>query len=526
MQDVDPDSPPPPSRARRAAVLLAVLVLALAAFLLAAHLRLRGLDQAVVGSDSLGPYLRALALSPEALRAGTIPRPPNPESGDWLWLSAWPLVHAAASLHDLFRLRLLLGATIAPLGLLAAWVWAAPERATHPVTTATWRQGFAAVAAGLVLAVDPGLADSLVSGARGYGAPEWLALCTLALALAWRGSLAGLVLAAAAFVIAVDHHPMAGGLLLSLLVLLPALGARVGLVEVGTASLVGLLFALPRILRLIALAACGQDPLTCLAEVAQSNVHEQEAVLAEVAKALHDRFLVDLDSTITLGLGLGVAMSRPWRGVGALALGGLGGMLLLAFVTGYLQGYHLRVLAGPLAVAAAVGLARAWPLALAWAGWAAWVGLPEAPVGPDPGAAARHDALAARIADQPGPLWVDRAWWGGQPVVDPSAVVLSAVLQGQDPARFQADPAATFLLLGNGAIPSSSRKARIDGGEVLDQGHVAALDTAWELRAFPSPVAARAWVDAASTPPAQVGGAFDWLTALHPVGADAEQTRW
>jgi hypothetical protein len=66
----------------------------------AAWHRLRVLDHAVVGSDSLGPYLQA-----QAALFGNLPRPPNPESGDALWLTMVSMVAAADSLVELFFFR-------------------------------------------------------------------------------------------------------------------------------------------------------------------------------------------------------------------------------------------------------------------------------------------------------------------------------------------------------------------------------------------------------------------------------------
>jgi hypothetical protein len=78
--------------------------------------RLREADQVIVGNNTVGPYLRAYS-------AGFhwIPRPPNPESGDGLWLLAWPLVHAASSLVELMQLRMGLGGGVAPAAFGAVW---------------------------------------------------------------------------------------------------------------------------------------------------------------------------------------------------------------------------------------------------------------------------------------------------------------------------------------------------------------------------------------------------------------------
>ena len=84
--------------------------------------RLRALDEVVIGSDSLGPYLQAWAA-----HSGHLPRPPNPESGDALWMTAWPLVALSSDLSSLFQLRFIVGGLIAPIGFLAAWTWASKE---------------------------------------------------------------------------------------------------------------------------------------------------------------------------------------------------------------------------------------------------------------------------------------------------------------------------------------------------------------------------------------------------------------
>ena len=54
---------------------LSLPALLLAVWLLALLWRLLSLDQATVGSDSLGQFLTAYALSP-----GHLPMPPNPEA--------------------------------------------------------------------------------------------------------------------------------------------------------------------------------------------------------------------------------------------------------------------------------------------------------------------------------------------------------------------------------------------------------------------------------------------------------------
>ncbi|RME27070.1 MAG: hypothetical protein D6798_05395, partial [Deltaproteobacteria bacterium] len=441
-----------------------------------------------------------------------------------LWISALPFVHLAHSLRELFAARFVAGAAIAPLTAIAAFIWAAPDHLVALWTSATRRQWAAAIAAGTVVAVDPGLTDTLISGARSYGAPELVALLTVLLGLAWHRDRLALLLAGVVAVVATGHHPFAAGLALGGLLLLPGLGDRQGVVGIVTATVLAVFAASPRIFRLLLLAGCGDDPLACLADVARSNVDPGIGLSVVFRDAFQDRFLVELGLEVSAGLVAGILWSRPWLGAGALAIGGTTGIAAIAWVTGYLQGYHLRIVAAPLAVAAAVGLSRLWPLALAWAGVAAWTLHDHAPVGPDPGAVDRHDMIARRLAALDGPLRVDRVWWNGDPVLDPSGVVLAAVLQGQDRDHFQVGPGVPVVLLSVGRGPAPPPPPA--DGERLMEGVVAASDTPWSLLLFSDPQAAARWIARSPAPPLQLGGAWDWLVALHPAEASLEAVRW
>jgi hypothetical protein len=478
------------------------LLVSLALWVVAALVRLRELDQVTVSSDSLGPYLRAWSVSWD-----WIPRPPNPESGDGLWLLAWPLVHAAGNLVELMELRLVLGGLVAPAAFMAAWGLLADR-------TPRLQRWSAALTAGLLTAMDPGLVDTLISGARSYGAPELVGMATAALAWALRGRRWAVMLSAALLVLAADHHPLAAGMGLGLLAWYRPLRASLDRRSLVLGAAVGGLFALPRVLRMGAQALCGEGPIECLASIAQSNVPEDVDRLAVIGTALHDRFLVDLGWTWPLLLlGVVLALHRPsTRHTATWALGGLGGLLLMGIVVGYIRPYHLRIVSVPIAVAAAVGLSRWWPACLAVGIAATFWGWTERPVGPDPGALARADSIAKAVVEVEGTLWVDQVWWDGPPRVDAPAVVLSAVLSGVDPDRFQLDPDATMILL-TSAGPPAPWPPLLEG-------------PGWRVHPAPGPTAVRAWVDERAHGPHSQGGALDWATALHPRTAEASQTRW
>ena len=452
---------------------------------LAAWHRLRLVEHAIVGSDSLGPYLQA-----KAALLGHLPRPPNPESGDALWLLAVPLVSLADSLEALFEARFVLGGVVAPLAFAAAWHWADDD-----VSAA--RRWAGALAAGVLMAFDPGLVDTLVSGARSYGAPELVGLMTLGVALAIRGYTHGLALAMLGLVWAAGHHPLSIGAAAGLWLMWPQ---RETWSVRRAALLFGALLAVPRLLRLAKLALCGEGLVPCIVRVAQSNNSTAEPMLSQLKTAMHDRFLVDWGSGLWVVLAgvLATALCRhrTHRRAAGFAVLCLIGLVSVGMLNGYLRSYHLRIIAVPLAVAAGLGLARAWPLAPLGALAAVMNWQPHLIVGPDSGAVARHDRIAAELPS--GPKWVDRVWWSGSPTVDASAVVLSGMLQGAEGFALGPDVPVTLLSV---------------------------EDNSWEVMRFRTSTEARSWLDGQGRTPHQRGGAYDWATIVDP-STRLEDARW
>ncbi len=462
----------------------------LALWAVAAWHRLRVLEHAVVGSDSLGPYLQA-----QAAIFGHLPRPPNPESGDILWASMVPLVAATGSLTDLFSLRFVLGGLVAPIGFAAAFHWT-------DETCSMARRWAAGLTAGCILAFDPGLLDTLISGARSYGAPEFIGLFTLCMALALRGVPWAPALSLVSLVCAAGHHPLALGAGLSLVPFIRRLHGIHGGRRLRTAALIGLGACAPRILRVGDIAFCGEGIGTCISRVARSNVVEPESWTTLATVALHDRFAVDFKGTVAVlvvGLALALICRRSdHRWSTGFALTGLAGLLLLGLFNGYVRSYHLRIMAVPIAVAAAIGLARVWPLALIAAAAVVTTQSSRLPVGPDPGALQRHDSVAEDLP--PGPLWVDRVWWSGAPELDASGVVLSSWLTGRRDFTLGEDTPFVLLSVSTGSPDAA----------------VVPFETAR---------LAREWVDGQNKEPHQLGGAYDWATIAHP-HTRLEDARW
>jgi len=456
----------------------------------AAWHRLRVLDHAVVGSDSLGPYLQA-----QAALFGNLPRPPNPESGDALWLTMVPLVAAADSLVELFSFRFALGGIVAPLGFAAAYHWTSETRSAQ-------RRWAAAMTAGILLAFDPGLVDTLVSGARSYGAPEFVGAFTLSMALSLRGvpwaPAAGLV----SLVFAIGHHPLAIGVAIAALPFLHQLHRIHGGRTLQKTLWIGALAAVPQAARLGSLALCGEGIGACLAKVAQSNITEPVPWMELTKVSLHDRFAVDFKGTTAVVI-VGVVLAlfcrqKDHRKSALFAVISLIGVLGVGLSNGYIRSYHLRIVAVPVAAVAAIGLARVWPLAGVASIAVVLTHMDRLPVGPDPGAMARQDAAATTLPN--GPLWVDRVWWGGPPTLDASAVVLSGWLRGR--GDFELGDTTPFVLLNVGSEADEPT-----------------------IKLFGSASTAREWVQEQSTAPHQAGGAYDWATVVQP-NTRLEDARW
>ena len=427
----------------------------LALWVIAAVHRLEIVQQAILSSDALGPYLQA-----QAFLFGHIPRPPNPESGDALWFLAMPLVALADNLHELFTLRFVVGASVAPLAFLGAWHWT--DDTAKPA-----RRWAAAIAAGLFAAFDPGLLDTLISGARSYGAPELIGVTTVGLAMAIKGHPWALPMTIISGVLAAGHHPLALGAFLGILSLLPRIHRELGWRRIRLSLIIGAIVAVPRLIRIGAIAFCGEGIGPCIAKVARSNVTEPEPWLTMLSKAVHDRWLVDLGAgTWIIVAGLAALLfcrSSDHRKASHFALWATAGVLILGAFNGYIRSYHLRILAVPFAIAAGMGLARVWPLAVLATGVFAFRSQPLIPVGPDPGAIERHDLVVQHIGS--GPVWVDRVWWDGPIKLDPSGVVLSGWLSGR--RDFVLTPTGPMVILQSGEQPGPKPIVEGAGWSVL-----------------------------------------------------------
>jgi len=276
------------SHLRRGLVCVALLAL----WALATGVRWRHLHEVTLGSDALGQFLGAWTVI-----SGGAPVPPNPEGGHSLWLWGLPCVLGGSSLEQVFAIRFALGALVAPVGALAAALLSGGRR----------RAWLAGALAGVVLAWDPGLVDTLVVSFRGYGAPELISMALLGAAV---GGRLGFAMGAVAFVGATGQHPMSTGVGLGLLALLAVGKDRKHIILV---AVVAGLCALPRLHWLWQLGSCGAGLFECLGNVATGSAEPGVAASEMLRRAFWDRGVVELGLGASLAVLAGVVAAATHR---------------------------------------------------------------------------------------------------------------------------------------------------------------------------------------------------------------------
>ncbi|MBC04395.1 MAG: hypothetical protein CMJ34_14010 [Phycisphaerae bacterium] len=412
----------------------------------------------------------------------------------------------ASSLKQVFTHRFVLGALVAPLGAWAAHRLASPTRWA-------WLAG---ALAGLLLAWDPGLVDTLVVSFRGYGAPEFIAVAMVGISV---GGRAGAVVAGAAFVAATGQHPMSAGVGLGLAVLMWAQADRAAL---GFAVAAVALCALPRLHWIWQLGSCGAGFVECLGSVATGSAEPDVSAITMLRRAFWDRGVVELGLGASLAVLTGLVAAASHRHGRRLAWAGILavlGVLALGLSIQGLRPYHLRAAMPVVVVAAAVGFSlRPWALGVA--GLCLFFGgiRLEAPHGPA-GDLAAVDALGAALAQGGEAVRVEAVWFEDPVGVEPAGVVLAARQAGLSTDLLTIEETAPLVLLVNGPasgelpVPLPATDGELDGiaREAVPGTRVVR---------FVGLAEARAWIQSASTPPVVSGGSFDWVKAMKPgVGA-------
>ncbi len=449
------------------------LVLPLALWGVAAWVRVRDVDAVMMLADSVGPYWVAAA---------------HPVGGGHTPIYGWGLsppyrlaLGLADSLSGAVTVLLLFHALVAPLGY-------ALVRGIRP------NRWMAAAAVGLLLALDPGLVDTALSGAKGYLAPVWLGVGVLTL-VRGRGN-ASAALGGGALAMAAMNHPLA----LSGLVFLGLRDLRRRDGQLAVVLALGLLG--PHLFGVL-----GQSLTTS---------GGAEGAPGEVL----DAFLLQGGRCAGLVLAaplVGLSCRRTRRlAVATLCMA----MLLLGsgFWFGYLRDHHLRLLSVP-----ALGCLAALPAR--W-GWLALLALeipsvrsPPADHPPRPGTV----GLATRISGDihslglAPPVVVDGVWVSGSPAADPSAVMLDLWLRGAEADSL--GPGGTTVLVVSVDRPQQNAiSSALHGWQGKRQ---AVGDTHFLVTEDP-----RGFAQALCYFAPRFGGAWDAVAVLHPDVTVDRVRRW
>lgn len=354
----------------------------MALWAIAAWLRVGDLGQASALGDAIHPWWAAL-------REGL----PRAHAAPYGWGLVMPYKLCLIGAGDLWSAVQRMAIIHAAAAPLAAWL--------------SWRlsgRALSAAVVGAVVALDPGLLDTVRSGAEGYLAPVLLGGMVL-LTTAKRPGLAALALPT--WAAAVMHHPMA----LAAAPLLLGLSWRHPAVRTGAG--VAMLMLLPGGMRMLGEGlpgGAGQGPPL----LALGAYLDQGGPLASI---------------VLLGPLLGL-VSPLTRRVSARTLAALALLGALGLFGGYLRDHHLRLLTIPAIVGwaavpwpgvAAIVLGMLWPR-----GQASPAELPN-----QPGTLGLARVMVDQVvAEVPPPLVVDGAWLSGGPAASPAAIMLDLHLRG------------------------------------------------------------------------------------------------
>lgn len=430
-------------------------LLLLLVFVAALLLRLDDIVGARVLQDSVGPYWAAIRLDG---RAHASPY------GAGLLVPYLCAVQVAGSLWEATNLLAVFHALAAPVAAWAAW----------RMDENRWVPG---LLFGLVVAADPGLIDTFLSGAEGYLAAMYVGL--VALCSGW--------LCWVFFALAVANHPLA-------LLTLPLLIHPENLTRRGLCGLV----------------VCGLLVGSQMWGWGDPGVADAQATIADAIGAY-----VEQGGAIAVAVLVGpfaALFCRKHRGHGARVL--LCGALLLCAGAwlGYLRDHHLRLLTIP-ALMCWMVLPRHWIWLLA-----GLLAVPNGPtMPPESGVRGSTLGLVSRLGqmveDLEPPMVVDRVWVSGGPAVEPSALMLDLYLRGWGPIG----PGNEMVVVVAGE-PEDLGEIFVPGSLVLD-GHGFTVARA--------PVdTVRTWSRQFCGTGARLGGAWDALSVLYPSMTTDEAGLW
>ena len=381
-------------------ILIVIMLLATVFF------RLQYFSFVQVTSDSLSPFVGAIRAIDQWHWL-----PANPESDQWLWVLALPLVMVADSLSDLFWLKCLSTSIVVPIGM---WV------VGQMVSKLRW---FWMLGTGALLMVDLGLIDTMLSSFRGYWAPECLALALVGWVHWQKGHLWGALWGTGWLTIAMGQHPLVLGctpILLGWWIHMKVRG-QAWYLAVGIFTVL----SIPRLIWLWSLSQCDAGGLQCFSEIAISS-SENQPMSDMLWRVLHDRLWVEMGLAGPIMI-LGCSFSSNQylrRGI----LLGLLGITILGLSVSTLRPYHYRVLIVPLFIWAAHGWSQRGKVGVGvfsiWIALSFWTRLHPVEWY---STVSTYDAIADFLCKQSNPVWIEG--YGSDLKVMPQGVGVSMKLQ-------------------------------------------------------------------------------------------------
>ncbi|MGB0638374.1 MAG: hypothetical protein ACPGTU_03505 [Myxococcota bacterium] len=418
-------------------------------FGIATWARLRGLPAFSALHDALGPYWAAIRMD------GRTHAPPY---GPLMLISYIPATQFSQRLWDAVQIVGVQHSFVAVFASMASLrLW--PKRL-----------GLALLLGSLV-ALDPGLIDTAVSGSKGYFTATFVSLL-----LVFRGPWVWVCWA-----FAVSNHPLA-------LCAAPLVVSGETLKKTHWGGI--LFFSVATLHQALNWSSpgVGSGPSMDPIGMALGGYIEQGGVLGGL---------------VLLGPIAGL-LNRSTRKFAIRILVGFGVLLLVGAAIGYLRDHHVRFFTVPalLCWGALPGRLSLVLLAL--------VRIPPHPVFPA-GLVARETTIGLahrvveKIAVEQPPFIVDGAWLSGGPSVEPSAALLDLYLRGFGAAELNADGDVVVIISAErDAFPISEQF-----GRTIDQGDRYQVVRANQLEVLE-------WSNTVCANGAKLGGAWDGLSVISP----------
>ncbi len=376
-----------------------------------------------VTSDTLSPFVGAIRW----LHTGWF-QPANPESDQWLWFLSLPLVWIADGLGSLFWWKCIATTVVVPVSM---WL-VGKQVQTHKL--------FWMLMMAMVLTLDMGLVDTMLSGFRGYWAPECMAFACVGLWQWGRGKVFGAHVTTVFTIVGMGQHPLVLGCGLSLVWLWYQMYKRGE--SWWLSVLLAVLFLVPRMFWVWELLQCDAGGWACIQEISVSS-SEDTSTVELLKRVVVDRLWIEM------GLASGIMLLGWYRSTDksfqSWIIWSVVGVVLLGLSVSTLRPYHFRVLIVPMFLFAVDGLSK-WGglgrvLGACWMVMVLWYRIEPVDWYTT---VEETDEVAGFLCAQTEPIWLEG--YGESLDASPQSVGVSMILQGCE-VTFASSPTEKLWVL-------------------------------------------------------------------------------